>query len=102
MSTATTTCTTTEVVLGAHITGGGPTGLRLFSTSTDAYPGYTVNTTAITPSETVCVEVSNASGGGGASYIIDVGSTVLLGGILMFFVAYWIVGLTRHKKTWNT
>jgi len=34
-------------------------------------------------------------------YYIDVGSSVMLGGILMFMIAYWFVGLVRHKK-WNT
>jgi len=31
-------------------------------------------------------------------YIIDVGSTLMLGGILAFMIAYWIVGLARNKK----
>lgn len=42
----------------------------------------------------------NEGGGGGASYIIDVGSTVMLGGILAFLIAYWMVGLTRSRKNY--
>lgn len=40
-------------------------------------------------------------GGGSATsspYIIDVGSTIMLGGILAFMVAYWLVGLARYKR----
>jgi len=44
---------------------------------------------------------SEGGGGGGATsspYIIDVGSTVMLGGILAFLIAYWLVGLARSKR----
>lgn len=52
-------------------------------------------------------EQSFGGGGGGTAttspYIIDVGSTLMLGGILAFLIAYWIVGLVRNRKnTWNT
>jgi len=41
------------------------------------------------------------SGGSTATtspYIIDVGSTIMLGGILAFLIAYWFVGLIRRVK----
>jgi len=44
---------------------------------------------------------STPSSGGTATtspYIIDVGSTVMLGGILMFLIAYWFVGLIRSRN----
>lgn len=42
-------------------------------------------------STTVCVKEE-------FPYIIDVGSSLLLGGLLAFFISYWIVGLVRTKK----
>jgi len=48
------------------------------------------------------VFLEEGSGGGGSAssspYYIDVGSTVMLGGILAFFVSYWMVGLVRSRK----
>lgn len=32
------------------------------------------------------------------TYITDVGSAVMLGGILTFLVAYWVVGLVRYRN----
>jgi len=32
-------------------------------------------------------------------YIIDVGTSVMLGGLLVFLVAYWLVGLIRRSKS---
>lgn len=34
-------------------------------------------------------------------YIIDVGSSLMLGGLLAFFIAYWFIGLVRGRL-WNT
>jgi len=43
--------------------------------------------------------VDFAGGSGSTSpYIIDVGSTLMLGAILAFFIAHWIVGLARNKS----
>jgi len=49
--------------------------------------------------------ISFSGGGSEAStspYIIDVGSTLMLGAILMFFIAYWIIGLVKGRASWNT
>jgi len=66
--------------------------------------GTTDFTTWFEPwNETYLIWPESGGGGGATSspYIIDVGSTVMLGAILAFLVAYWFVGLTRNKKTWN-
>lgn len=64
-----------------------------------------VGTTCGSFGETTYIYADSAtsSGGGGGSatsspYIIDVGSTVMLGGILMFLIAYWFVGLIRSRN----
>jgi len=50
-------------------------------------------TCEISGSSSVCVTE-------GEQYNIDIGSTVMLGGLLMFFIAYWLVGLIR--KQWKS
>jgi len=59
--------------------------------------GYEFRAGAPAWATSTCVTTQGEAGG---SYILDVGSTVMLGGILMFFIAYWYVGLIRTKK-WN-
>jgi len=62
---------------------------------------YDLNVSCASAQQTFII-VEEPGGGGGSSspYMIDLGSTLMLGGILMFLIAYWFIGLT--KKTWNS
>lgn len=57
--------------------------------------------TPIDCTETNISEFVQANFGGGGSnspYTIDIGSSVMLGGILAFLIAHWLVGLARFKN----
>jgi len=54
----------------------------------------------LTASVFSCEEANIPTGGGTATsspYMVDVGSTVMLGGILMFLIAHWFIGLVRNR-----
>jgi len=62
--------------------GNSCEGFEVGSTTISDVPGYSI---------------ANTASSGGTSYTIDVGSSIMLGGILAFMIAYWLVGLVRYK-----
>jgi len=94
---------------------GGTSNSRMFQGPQSAGNWYTLTVSFIVPAGyywknnasggyyTVYPFLPDSTGGGSAAtsspYIIDIGSTVMLGGILMFLIAYWIIGLIRSARS---
>lgn len=95
---ATTTCEYSNPVTGGGYTNIDPDNVIVWTNLIeDEQPVdfATVGPWPVTFKESVCVTEGESTGG--STYIFDVGSTVMLGGLLMFFIAHWIVGLIRRQ-----
>jgi len=92
--TSTTTCSNTNPTV---VTGGEYSGYYLGKMSVvDTHaPNNTWVNQPFQWASSTCVTTESG-------YILDIGTSVMLGGILMFFTAYWFVGLVRNKKQWNS
>lgn len=79
------------------------TGLLANETGTQVCPQFEADQIGITniTDDDIFPAVYSSSGGGGSSspYIIDLGSTLMLGAMLTVAVAFWFVKLARSKKT---
>jgi len=60
-------------------------------------PTATTTSLCVADNGTFCTEWENTN----ITYTLDIGTTIMLGGLMMFFVAYWLVGLIRHTKKWS-
>lgn len=77
-----------RILLQEQLSTGGGSGTSSFSGIANSMNGTTTCTTI--GSDFVCVS---------EGYNFDVSVSLMLGGLLAFFVAYWLVGLVRRSKT---
>jgi len=89
---------------GYHDYGGTYNSNRVYEFDNDGVLRYEENPacSGITVDVSTIEDFENYSfsGGGGSSspYIIDIGTTLMLGGLLTCFIAYWTFGLIRRIK----